>query len=87
MVVIAIVPVNKQKQTTGGHVHGAYYYSDPAMSSVVKGIDKNRVEAFIDTNITDGEYSVVDQEDGLFLKYSISDGNVTVYLVEKITNP
>lgn len=85
VMVIAIVPVNKQKESVAAYVHGIYYYSAQAMSSIANGIDKNKVESFIDTDIKDGEYSVVDQKDGLFLKYSISNGNVTVYLVEQIT--
>jgi hypothetical protein len=81
--VIAILPM-QSKTTMTAYNHGEYYYSEQAMGSMANGIDRGAVEAFIDANMADGDYAVVDDSKKLFLKYSITGGQVTVYLIEKI---
>lgn len=84
VMVIAIMPIQENSADITSYKHGNYFYSGEAVTSFATGVEKEKVEAFIDTNITDGDYSVVDQADNLFIKYSISNGKVTVFLIEPL---
>ena len=83
VMIIAIIPVMQVKPVTS-YNHGNYFYSEQAMQSLNNGVDQSTVEAYIDTNITDGEHSVVDQSNNLFIKYLVKDNQVIIYIVEAI---
>lgn len=84
VMVIAIVPVQDAKKQGQSYSHGNYYYSEQAMIAINGGIDKDVVESYISTNLKNGKFSTIDKIDNLFLKYSVDNDNVTVYLVEPI---
>jgi len=84
VMVIAIIPVQDAKKQGQSFSHGNFYYSEQAMNTINSGIDKDVVETFINTNLTNGEFSTVDRVNKLFLKYSVDNNIVTVYLVEPI---
>jgi len=84
VIVIAIIPVQDAKKQGQSFSHGNFYYSEQAMNTINSGIDKDVVETFINTNLTNGEFATVDRVNKLFLKYSVDNNIVTVYLVEPI---
>ena len=83
VMVIAIVPLNS-KRIIDSYSQGSYYFSEQALKSIKRGIDSVTVKRFIDLKAKDGYYFAVDEQDGLYIEYSIKDGNATVYVIEEI---
>ena len=85
VMVIAIIPVQKDSHTPESSWQGSYYLSADAMRTIHNGIDLSVITAYIeDQPQKDGTVAVVDEKDKIFIKYSIDGENVIIYMIEPL---
>lgn len=82
VMVIAIIPafsknVNKSKQ------QGMFFFSESAIESLFSGINRQEIEDIINQDLNNGKHNVIDEDSRLFIKYSVDDGQVSVFLIEQ----
>lgn len=83
VMVIAIMPTRDQAHKYAPVQQGNYFLSAEAMQSVFNGIDLSVVTDFIESQPSkEGVTATIDESDKLFVKYSIGDGEVIIYLIE-----
>ena len=82
VMIIAIVPGGDKK--TGAQIHGQFYYSEQAMDSLNNGIDRSNIENYVDSIKVDGDHSVINQADKLFIKYSYHNDIISIHLIELV---
>ena len=80
VMVIAIIPAPPKTISTMSQ--GTFFFSESAMESISTEVDKQVVEDYINKNLQDGQYSVIDKNNQLFLKYTIKDNQIIVHLIE-----
>lgn len=83
VMVIAIVPTRDQAHKYVPVHQSRYYLSAEAMQSVFDGIDLSVVTDFIESQPSkEGVKAAIDENNKLFVKYSIDGGEVIIYLIE-----
>ncbi len=84
VMIMAILPIHMSAPNTAqSQIHNNFYYSEAAIQSIIDGVDKQYIESFIELQPRrDGNHSVVDTANKLYLKYSESNGAINVILVE-----
>ncbi len=85
VMVIAIVPVQKDSHTHESSWQGSYFLSADAMRTIHNGIDSSVITAYIeDQPQKEGTVAVVDEKDKIFIKYSIDGENGIIYMIEPL---
>ena len=82
VMIFAIFPIKGGSHCN--YTHGNFFFSEQAMTYMDNESERNKVEDFINNNLENGDYSIVDFEDYYYLKYNVEDGTVRVILVEPI---
>jgi hypothetical protein len=83
VMVIAIVPTHNRTHESASALHTDCFLSGEAIQSIADGIDLAVVTAFIESQpLKEGITTAIDENDKLFVKYSIDDGKVIIYLIE-----
>lgn len=88
VMIIAIIPIHiKTQNKATPQTHNNFYYSEKAMDSINAGIDRQTVESFINSQpAQNGEHSVIDDTNNIYIKYNITNDTINVFIVEAYTN-
>lgn len=85
VMVLAIVPIpNFQQQVKSTE---EIFFASNAIHSINQGVNKNYVIDLIKEHDKNGDYSVVDENHLLFLKFTVKDNIIIVHLIEPIVKP